>query len=215
MGHIIAILGASGGGKTTLLRCIAGLEVFDEGDVLLNKKILTKKDKNKVGMVFQNFFLFPHKTVLENLCIAPLCQGFSSIEVKTRAMKLLKSFGLENKKDSLPFSLSGGQKQRVSIARAMMLDPCLLLFDEPTSALDPEMVNDVALMISKTKNQDRIILLVTHELRLAEKIADQIIFLDQGRVCDDTNTKTFFDLSVHASGSKRSKQFLTSLSSFS
>lgn len=207
-GKVTAILGPSGSGKTTLLRCVAGLDSYTQGEILLQGKNILSYGNNHVGMVFQNFFLFPHKTVLENLTLAPLCSGAASPDAK--ACRILKSFGLEDKKDVYPASLSGGQKQRVSIARALMLDPPVLLFDEPTSALDPEMVNDVAQIISKTKTQERVILLVTHEIRLAQKVADHILFFDHGVLQDDTDAKTFFDLTVHTKGSKRSRQFLTS-----
>ncbi len=214
-GKIVAILGASGSGKTTLLRCIAGLESYDKGgEILFQNQLLESQSKHNIGMVFQSFFLFPHKTVIQNLTLAPCCQGFSKLAAEKKALKILKAFGLEDKKNAFPASLSGGQKQRISIARTLMLDPAILLFDEPTSALDPEMVNDVASMIVETKTNDRIVLLVTHEVRLAQQVADHVLFFDHGSLCDSMDAKSFFDLSIHADGSKRSRQFLTSLVSF-
>ncbi|MBP2098768.1 amino acid ABC transporter ATP-binding protein [Enterococcus rivorum] len=179
-GEITVILGPSGGGKTTLLRCISGLENFDSGELLLDNENLTKKKKTdrerSVGVVFQDFQLFPHLNVLENIILAPtMVLKQSKEEAKEKAQELLKLLGLENKEDAYPYELSGGQKQRVAIARALAMGPRVLCYDEPTSALDPDLSGNVAEMILNLKSPNVTQIVVTHDPVFAEKIADQTI----------------------------------------
>lgn len=179
-GKITVILGPSGGGKTTLLRCISGLENFDSGELLLDNENLTKKKKTdrerSVGVVFQDFQLFPHLNVLENIILAPtMVLKQSKEEAKKNAQELLKLLGLENKETAYPYELSGGQKQRVAIARALAMGPRVLCYDEPTSALDPDLSGNVAEMILNLKSPNVTQIVVTHDPVFAEKIADQTI----------------------------------------
>lgn len=179
-GKITVILGPSGGGKTTLLRCISGLEHFDSGELLLDNENLSKKKKadreRSVGVVFQDFQLFPHLNVLENIILAPtMVLKQSKGEAKKSAQELLKLLGLENKETAYPYELSGGQKQRVAIARALAMGPRVLCYDEPTSALDPDLSGNVAEMILNLKSPNVTQIVVTHDPVFAEKIADQTI----------------------------------------
>lgn len=179
-GEITVILGPSGGGKTTLLRCISGLEAFDTGELLLDNKNLTHKKKaereRSVGVVFQDFQLFPHLNVLENIILAPtMVLKQSKEEAKKKAQELLTLLDLENKEIAYPYELSGGQKQRVAIARALAMGPRVLCYDEPTSALDPDLSGNVAEMILNLKAPNITQIVVTHDPAFAEKIADQMI----------------------------------------
>ena len=180
MGEITVILGPSGGGKTTLLRCISGLETFDSGTLLLDEEDLTKKShqaiNGKIGVVFQDFQLFPHLNVLENIVLAPtMVLKQSKEEAEKTARTLLVTLGLEDKEKAYPFELSGGQKQRVAIARALAMKPCVLCYDEPTSALDPGLSGDVAEVILNLKSPDVTQIVVTHDPTFAERIADNTI----------------------------------------
>jgi polar amino acid transport system ATP-binding protein len=191
---IACLLAPSGSGKSTLLRCIAGLESFEQGCVLLDQQsILQKKNKGMVGFVFQHFHLFPHLTVLENILLAPKLQKKEIHKLNKKAQELLESLGLNALQNKHPYALSGGQKQRVAIARALMLDPDVLLFDEPTSALDPEKVYEVGDIIQNLKRQGRVIIVATHELRLAKRLGDRIIFMDHGVVEADQSPEDFFN----------------------
>lgn len=179
-GKITVILGPSGGGKTTLLRCISGLESFDSGDMLLDNENLTHKKKTdrerSVGVVFQDFQLFPHLNVVENITLAPTMVLKQSKETALKqAQELLKLLDLENKETAYPYELSGGQKQRVAIARALAMGPRVLCYDEPTSALDPDLSGNVAEMILNLKSPNVTQIVVTHDPVFAEKIADQTI----------------------------------------
>ncbi len=193
-GEIVALLGPSGSGKTSLMRCIARLEPTDPGAIVMDGVAIQALKPTDIGMVFQQFHLFPHLTVLENLCYSP-----ERLEIMTeqtcnpKAMEMLKRFGLEDKADIHPHLLSGGQKQRVAIARALMMEPRILLFDEPTSALDPEMVDDVADLINGLRSPDRIIIMATHELKICKKIADRVLFLELGKLIEDSSAKDFFE----------------------
>lgn len=192
-GTIVALLGPSGSGKSTLLRCLSRLESLTSGQILFNKKDIQCLSKSDIGMVFQGFHLFPHLTVIENLIYAPVkVNNQEKSETHQEAEELLKKFGLLDKKNSYPAQLSGGQKQRVAIARTLMMHPTLLLFDEPTSALDPEMVGEVAQLIHSLKDNNRLIIMATHELRIAQMIADQILFLDHGELAEDVSAQQFF-----------------------
>ncbi|MCP1639298.1 amino acid ABC transporter ATP-binding protein [Streptococcus gallinaceus] len=181
-GNIIAIVGQSGGGKTTLLRMLAGLETIDEGQILYNGEELSLDElekRNLLGFVFQDFQLFPHLSVLENLTLSPIkTMGLSSDEAEKKAKKLLEKLGLANHATAYPFSLSGGQKQRVALARAMMIDPEIIGYDEPTSALDPELRKEVENLILKNKDTGITQIVVTHDMQFAENIADQIIKIE-------------------------------------
>ena len=188
---VTSIIGASGSGKSTLLRSINLLEKCDSGKIFLNNYEITGKNPNlekirlEIGMVSQNFNLFPNKTVLENITLAPVkVKGEDERSAKKNAISLLKSMGLEDKKDSYPNSLSGGQKQRVAIARALANKPEVLLFDEPTSALDPEMVKEVLNVIKSLARKGLTMVIVTHEMGFAREISDTVVFMKNGKVED-------------------------------
>ena len=176
---ILAIVGPSGGGKTTLLRMLAGLESIDSGEIIFNGENLPLNElekRNLLGFVFQDFQLFPHMTVLENLVISPIqTMGIKKDEAEAKAIKLLEQLGLENHCNSYPYSLSGGQKQRVALARAMMIEPKIIGYDEPTSALDPELRLEVEKLILQNKKLGVTQIVVTHDLQFAENIADDIL----------------------------------------
>lgn len=208
MGSIAALLGPSGSGKSTLLRCISRLETADQGSITFQGQPLTGLSPCAIGMVFQGFHLFPHMTVLQNLIHAPLSlKRLTKNNATTQAMELLEKFGLADKGPQFPNQLSGGQKQRVAIARALIVNPPILLFDEPTSALDPEMVSEVAGLIQSLKSPERLIMMATHELRVAKLAADQILFLDQGMLVENTSKEKFFKKPK----AKRAKQFIQNL----
>lgn len=181
-GKIIAIVGQSGGGKTTLLRMLAGLESIDEGTLIYNGQELPVEELGKrhlLGFVFQDFQLFPHLSVLENLVLSPVkTQEMSRQEAEDKARKLLDKLGLANHADAYPFSLSGGQKQRVALARAMMIDPEIIGYDEPTSALDPELRREVEQLILQNRDTGITQIVVTHDMQFAENIADEIIKIE-------------------------------------
>jgi polar amino acid transport system ATP-binding protein len=193
-GEVLAIIGSSGGGKTTLLRCINFLEFADGGQILVNGNTIFDADdkrkqseaeirKNRLhfGLVFQQFNLFPQYSVLKNVTLAPTLLGIDTAEnITARATELIKRVGLSDKMNSYPCELSGGQQQRVAIARALALDPDILCFDEPTSALDPELTGEVLRVIKSLKEQDRTMLIVTHEMEFAKNVADKIMFIADG-----------------------------------
>ncbi len=207
-GSIAALLGPSGSGKSTLLRCISRLESIDRGSITFQGQALTDLSPCAIGMVFQGLHLFPHMTILQNLVHAPVhLKRMSRKEAKIQAMALLEKFGLADKAIQFPNQLSGGQKQRVAIARALIVNPPILLFDEPTSALDPEMVSEVASLIQSLKSPDRLIMMATHELRIAKLAADQILFLDQGVLVENTSKETFFKKPE----APRARQFIKNL----
>ena len=188
-GDRLAIIGPSGCGKSTLLRCLNMLEVPDEGQIIFNNQDITKKGINlsevrrKMGMVFQQFNLFPHLTVLDNIILAPVKLGIlTEKEAKKTALDLLKSIDLSDKANHYPDELSGGQKQRVAIVRTLIMKPEIILFDEPTSALDPEMVNEVLDLIMSLSDKNITILMVSHEMELVKKFATKILFLEEGKV---------------------------------
>ncbi len=198
-GEVAVIVGPSGCGKSTLLRCINGLEDINEGRVLLDGEVVNPGNRNmtksreKIGMVFQSYDLFPHMTILENAILAPVkVQKRSKAEATQEALQLLDRVGLASRKDSYPRMLSGGQKQRVAIVRALMMNPEVLLFDEVTAALDPEMVREVLDVILDLAKQKRTMLIVTHEMSFARAIADRVLFLDGGSIIEDSDPKEFF-----------------------
>lgn len=210
-GEVIVILGPSGCGKSTLLRCINGLESTQGGEILFNgERINHLKTKwnlirQRIGMVFQSYDLFPHMSVMENILLGPLkVQGRTKREAETQALMLLKRVELEHKKDASPKELSGGQKQRVAIVRALCMNPDIMLFDEVTASLDPEMVKEVLKVILELASEGMTMLIVTHEMRFAQKVADQILFFDGGRLIEQSKPDEFFI----APKSERARKFL-------
>ena len=198
-GEVVVILGSSGCGKSTLLRCINGLESIQSGDILLGgQSILSqKKDfhlvRQKIGMVFQSYELFPHLDVLQNLILGPIkAQGRKKDEVIKEAENLLERVGLADKKHSFARQLSGGQKQRVAIVRSLLMHPEIILFDEVTASLDPEMVREVLELINDLAEEGRTMLIVTHEMQFARAIADRIIFMDKGGILEENTAQQFF-----------------------
>ena len=189
-GQVLAIIGASGGGKSTLLRCLNFLETPDEGEIIVNGKQLLSSSEEEVrqnrlhfGLVFQNFNLFPQYTVLENVTLAPnLLKKGTAAENKAKALDLLRQVGLSEKVNAYPYQLSGGQQQRVAIARALALNPEVLCFDEPTSALDPELTGEVLRVIRGLKSEDTTMIVVTHEMGFAKSVADVVIYMADGNI---------------------------------
>ncbi|MBE6067527.1 MAG: amino acid ABC transporter ATP-binding protein [Clostridium lundense] len=210
-GEIVAIVGPSGSGKSTLLRCMNLLETPTSGKIFIDEVDITDKGtdimaiRQKVGMVFQHFNLFPHMTVMENMIYAPTkVKKMSKSEAEDKAMKLLSQVGLSEKAAVYPATLSGGQKQRVAIARALAMDPEVILFDEPTSALDPEMVKEVLNVIKGLAGTGITMVLVTHEMGFAREVADRICFLDGGQIIEDDTPAVFFSKPKSA----RAREFL-------
>lgn len=209
--EVIVIVGPSGCGKSTLLRCINALEPIQEGSITLDGDVIERNSKTlpllrqRIGMVFQSYDLFPHLTVLNNILLAPCkVQKRDKEDVKQEAMSLLERVGLKEKAKSYPRELSGGQKQRVAIVRALCMHPEILLFDEVTAALDPEMVREVLDVMLDLAKQGRTMLIVTHEMQFARAIADRIIFLDNGKIVEEATPDEFFDNPK----TERAKQFL-------
>ena len=209
--EVIVIVGPSGCGKSTLLRYINALEPIQEGSITLDGDVIERNSKTlpllrqRIGMVFQSYDLFPHLTVLDNILLAPCkVQKRDKEEVKQEAMSLLERVGLKEKAKSYPRELSGGQKQRVAIVRALCMHPEILLFDEVTAALDPEMVREVLDVMLDLAKQGRTMLIVTHEMQFARAIADRIIFLDNGKIVEEATPDEFFDNPK----TERAKQFL-------
>lgn len=199
-GEIVAIIGPSGCGKTTLLKCINGLEKVDNGRIIIEGFDITKKSsdidkiRRNVGIVFQQFNLFPHLTVKQNITLAPLkVKKMKKNDAEILAMMLLEKVGLLNKMDSYPHQLSGGQAQRVAIARTLAMQPKVILFDEPTSALDPHMKKEVLEVIKKLKNENIAIIIVTHELNFAKEVADKVVFLHNGQIIENDTAVNVFN----------------------
>lgn len=199
----VVVLGPSGSGKSTFLRCLMGLESIDAGLISFQGKPYVQADggrtridkliQRKVGMVFQHYTLFPHLTVMKNLILAPTqVRRETPDSARDRAQKLLQRLGLEDKADTYPARLSGGQKQRTAIARALLLEPKLLLFDEVTSALDPELVSEVLDVMLDLAQRDMGMIIITHEMAFARRIGSRIIFLDEGQVVEDDSTEVIF-----------------------
>ena len=198
-GEVLVVLGPSGCGKSTLLRCLNGLEKIQGGDIKFKDKSLTDKNvklqeiHEKIGMVFQNYELFPHMTVIENILLGPLkVQKRDKNEALDQAEQLLERVGLLDRKDSYPRQLSGGQKQRIAIVRALCMNPEIILFDEVTASLDPEMVREVLDVILGLAKQGMTMVIVTHEMGFAKSVADRIIFMDNGEICEESNPEEFF-----------------------
>ncbi|MCF2638409.1 amino acid ABC transporter ATP-binding protein [uncultured Fusobacterium sp.] len=210
-GDIIAIIGPSGSGKSTFLRCLNKLEEPTAGHIYIDNKDLMGVDtdinkiREKVGMVFQHFNLFPHKTVLENLTLSPMkIKGYSQSEAESKALVLLEKVGLKDKAAVYPNQLSGGQKQRIAIARALAMEPEIMLFDEPTSALDPEMIKEVLDVMRDLAKEGMTMLIVTHEMGFAKNVANRVFFMDRGNILEDTTPIELFENPKH----ERTKEFL-------
>jgi glutamate/aspartate transport system ATP-binding protein len=198
-GEVIVVCGPSGSGKSTLIKCVNGLESFQQGEIVVNgisvgdPKTNLPKLRAKVGMVFQHFELFPHMTVIENLTVAQTkVLGRGNDEARERGLKLLDRVGLRAQEKKHPGQLSGGQQQRVAIARALAMDPICMLFDEPTSALDPEMINEVLDVMVLLAKEGMTMMVVTHEMGFARKVAHRVVFMDQGQIVEDAKKEDFF-----------------------
>jgi ABC-type polar amino acid transport system ATPase subunit len=210
-GEAVVIAGPSGSGKSTLLRCMNGLEIVDGGDVLFDGHSISSagkaisKVRAQIGMVFQQFNLFPHKTVLENIALGPIeVKNVSKEEAYEESRSLLQRVGIPEKADAYPADLSGGQQQRVAIARALAMQPKLMLFDEPTSALDPEMIREVLDVMRDLATAGMTMVVVTHEMGFAREVCDRIVFIDDGRVVEEGTPDEFFT----ATKSERAKEFV-------
>ncbi|WP_339293096.1 amino acid ABC transporter ATP-binding protein [Paenibacillus sp. FSL W8-0187] len=211
-GEVVVIIGPSGSGKSTFLRCLNLLEVPTSGEISFEGELITAKNHNinatreKMGMVFQQFNLFPHKKVIDNITLAPIqVKGVSAKEAEATADELLKSVGLQDKKESYPSQLSGGQKQRIAIARALAMQPHVMLFDEPTSALDPEMVGEVLEVMKKLAEGGMTMVIVTHEMGFAREVGDRILFMDGGKIVEEGTPDQLFGNPTHP----RTQEFLS------
>ena len=210
-GEAVVIAGPSGSGKSTMLRCINGLETVDSGDVRFEGASVANAGKGifkiraEMGMVFQQFNLFPHKTVLQNVMLGPVeVKGVGKDEAEQRATKLLERVGIAEKAGATPVDLSGGQQQRVAIARALAMEPKLMLFDEPTSALDPEMIREVLDVMRDLAKSGMTMVVVTHEMGFAREVCDRVIFIDEGKIVEEAPPEEFFN----AAKSQRAKDFV-------
>ena len=211
-GEVVVVCGPSGSGQSTLIKCVNGLEPFQEGEVTVNGISVgdaatnLPKLRSQIGMVFQNFELFPHISVTDNIMLAQVkVLGRTPDEAADRAKSLLERVGLADQADKYPAQLSGGQQQRVAIARALAMDPIAMLFDEPTSALDPEMINEVLDVMVELAQEGMTMMVVTHEMGFARKVADRVVFMDEGRIEEDAPKEAFF-------GSPRGERAQTFLS---
>jgi len=215
-GDVVVVCGPSGSGKSTLIKTVNGLEPFQQGEILVNgvsvgaKGTDLPKLRARVGMVFQHFELFPHLTITENLTLAQLkVLRRSREEALAKGLQLLDRVGLRDQADKHPGQLSGGQQQRVAIARALCMDPIVMLFDEPTSALDPEMVNEVLDVMVGLAREGMTMMVVTHEMGFARKVANRVIFMDEGRIVEDTSKEAFFG--APEARSERARLFLSKI----
>jgi len=210
-GEVVCIIGPSGSGKSTILRCINGLEHYDSGTILIGGARVDRRDRSilkirtQVSMVFQRFNLFPHRTALENVTEGPVYVKKEQREAANRhGRELLARVGLADKEDAYPAALSGGQQQRVAIARSLAMDPVVMLFDEPTSALDPEMIKEVLDVMTDLAREGMTMIVVTHEMGFAQRVADRVLFLDHGEILEDTPKAQFFA----GASTERARQFL-------
>jgi len=213
-GEKVVVIGPSGSGKSTFLRCLNLLEVPDEGTIWFEGNNITDKKtdiniiRRKMGMVFQQFNLFPHLSVMENITLAPIKLGImTKEEARQKAFELLARIGLSDKADAYPNQLSGGQKQRIAIIRALAMNPDVMLFDEPTSALDPEMVGEVLDLMMQLANEGMTMVVVTHEMRFAKKVATRVLFMDEGRIVEQNTPDELFENPTHP----RLKEFLSKI----
>ena len=213
-GQVVVVCGPSGSGKSTLIKCVNGLEPFQEGEIVVNGESVGDKGVNlnrlrsKIGMVFQHFELFPHMSVTENLNLGQIkVLGRGAAEANEKSAALLKRVGLQAHATKFPGQLSGGQQQRVAIARGLAMDPIAMLFDEPTSALDPEMINEVLDVMVELAHEGMTMMVVTHEMGFARKVAHRVIFMDEGRIIEDAAKEDFFG----TPRSERAAQFLSKI----
>src|SRR5438105_2810816 len=213
-GEVVVVCGPSGSGKSTLIKCVNGLEPFQKGEIIVDAisvgdpKTNLSKLRSRIGMVFQNFELFPHMSVTQNLTLAQVkVLGRPEAQAREKGLKLLDRVGLIAHKDKYPGQLSGGQQQRVAIARALSMDPIAMLFDEPTSALDPEMINEVLDVMVQLAREGMTMMVVTHEMGFARKVAHRVIFMDQGQIVEDRPKTDFFS----RSNTDREQQFLSKI----
>lgn len=213
-GEVVVVCGPSGSGKSTLIKCVNSLEPIQSGDVIVDGIHVNEpqtdlpKLRARVGMVFQHFELFPHLTIVDNLCLGQQkVLGRSRDEARSRAYKLLDRVELRDHALKRPGQLSGGQQQRVAIVRALSMDPVAMLFDEPTSALDPEMINEVLDVMAELATEGMTMMVVTHEMGFARKVADRVIFMDKGEIVEDTPKTEFFD----APATDRARAFLSKI----
>jgi len=213
-GEVVVIIGPSGSGKSTFLRCLNLLEYPTSGEIIFegisitDKKNDINKQRQKMGMVFQQFNLFPHMTVLENITLAPIkVKGLPEKEAEDIAMKLLKRIGLQDKAKAYPNQLSGGQKQRIAIARALAMEPDVMLFDEPTSSLDPEMVGEVLDVMKELAAEGMTMVVVTHEMGFAKEVGTRVLFMDDGMIVEQNSPKELFSNPKHP----RTKEFLAKI----
>ncbi|WP_458122216.1 amino acid ABC transporter ATP-binding protein [Paenibacillus sp. Z6-24] len=211
-GEVVVVIGPSGSGKSTFLRCLNLLEQPTAGEIYFEDELITQRKydidnaRKKMGMVFQHFNLFPHKTILQNLTLAPIkVKKTSPADAEKIAMELLHTVGLEDKRDTYPNQLSGGQKQRIAIARALAMQPHVMLFDEPTSALDPEMVGEVLEVMQKLAHEGMTMVIVTHEMGFAREVGDRIIFMDGGQIVEQGPPEQVFGAPSHP----RTQDFLS------
>jgi glutamate/aspartate transport system ATP-binding protein len=213
-GEVVVVCGPSGSGKSTLIKCINGLEPFRQGTIVVDGVSVgargtdLPKLRSRIGMVFQHFELYPHMTASQNLCLAQVrVLKRSRDEAEARTMKLLERVGLADKARAYPSNLSGGQQQRVAIARALAMDPIAMLFDEPTSALDPEMINEVLDVMVQLSQEGMTMVVVTHEMGFARRVADRVIFMDEGAIVEQGATEAFF----RAPKTERARSFLAKI----
>jgi ABC-type polar amino acid transport system ATPase subunit len=213
-GNVVVVCGPSGSGKSTLIRCINRLETIQSGNIIVDGLSLTDGALNAarlrthVGMVFQSFNLYPHMTVLRNITLAPTkVKGLAESEAEKIAAELLQRVGIPDKASAFPANLSGGQQQRVAIARALAMKPKIMLFDEPTSALDPEMINEVLEVMTDLARDGMTMVVVTHEMGFARRVAHRIVFMDEGRIVEVNEPEKFFV----AAESPRAQQFLSKI----
>jgi glutamate/aspartate transport system ATP-binding protein len=213
-GEVVVVCGPSGSGKSTLIKCVNGLEPFQQGEISVDgisvgaPTTKLSKLRSRVGMVFQHFELFPHMTIIDNLCLAQTkVRGRTREEAEERGQKLLRRVGLTEQAHKYPGQLSGGQQQRVAIARALAMDPICMLFDEPTSALDPEMINEVLDVMVELAKEGMTMMVVTHEMGFAKKVAHRVVFMDEGRIVEDAGKEEFFG----TPRSERAREFLSKI----
>ncbi len=213
-GEKVVVIGPSGSGKSTFLRCLnlleapTGGEIWFEGNNITDKKTNINKMRQKMGMVFQQFNLFPHLSVMENITLAPVKLGImNQQEAQQKATELLKRIGLTEKAKAYPNQLSGGQKQRIAIVRALAMNPDVMLFDEPTSALDPEMVGEVLDLMTQLADEGMTMVVVTHEMNFAKKVATRVIFIDEGKIMEENTPEEFFEQPKHL----RLQEFLSKI----
>ena len=213
-GEVVVVCGPSGSGKSTLLRCVNRLEPIQSGEIVVDGKRLSDpsldlgKLRAEVGFVFQQFNLYPHLRVIENIALAPMrVKKIARQQAERISMELLQRVGIPDKANAYPANLSGGQQQRVAIARALAMQPKIMLFDEPTSALDPEMINEVLEVMTDLAREGMTMVVVTHEMGFARRVAHRMLFIDEGQIIEEGSPGTFFD----APSSPRTKQFLSKI----